>query len=1340
MKNEKKYIIGLDVGTTSVGWAVVNQVNFEVMKKNKKALWGVSLFEEASTAENTRNFRSTRRRYDRRRKRIKLLQDEFREEINKVDPLFFTKLKESFYNEDDEVNKTIKLSNEEKELRKKHQQKYKTIYHLRKDLIDSTEKMDIRLVYLAIHHMIKYRGNFLYSSNFNITSINIPEKINQLLQSFNNLVDSAFINEFNNEDIDCKNITDIFNITYKQDRNNSLKEYFNNIFTKKVSGELTKALAGYKFNVYDLLCVDSDEKLSISLIGTDYEDNIDKLEQELGDKIETLSLIKDFYDMIFLKNLFKDEKEISISKLMVKRFDKHQEDLKYLKNLLNNSKENYNKIFRTKNKHTCIYDLYINNKLSYEEFTKEVIKYIDNDEYIINEIDNATFLPRITSVENGKFPFQLNKYELEKIIENQQKYYPFLNNKIDNKFKIVKLLEFRIPYYVGPLNDTTNVKNEKNKNAWLIKNSDEVITPYNFDKVINLDDTAKIFIERMLSNCSYLLKEKTMPANSLLYSHYKVLNELKQIKVNGSKLSTEFIKYTIDNLFKKVSGNISNKMFINFLRTSQEFAGIYDFEVTGYSDNMKFANDMQSYYDFFNEENGFLKDVSYLQKEKENCAETIINYITIFEDKDILEKKVREEFSELNEDVIKKIRNKNYKGWSRLSKKLLTERYYKDPSDNIYKSIIDLMYETQDNFMQILFKEDYGFQKFIQEENKTKNTNKLDYSVVSDLATSPSNKKGIYQTLKVINEIVDYMGYEPETIVLEMAKGNGIKKRTENRKNQLLKLYKDNKNSISDYNKLIGEMNGFEKINDNKLFLYFIQEGRSLYTNERIDINDLNSYEIDHIIPRTLIKDDSIDNLALVHRNENQIKKDSFVLPYEYRVSNINWWKSLKDKKLISSKKMYNLMRSEYSKEDIDGFINRQLVETRQITKHVSNIINSFYENTNVFYINANLSSNYRSKFNLTKFRDLNDYHHAHDAYLAAVLGEYKQHYFKKEIDISKISELNKLFIKNHDYKKIRYGYIINSLDDEIYFDDTTGEILEFNKKQDNNNFNNQKFNSTVKYNLYRNDILISKKTEIKTGEFYKQTIYSKNDPKSKNGIPIKDNLKCNLYGSYSSMNPSYMCLVQYNDNVKLVGIPILIDAKSKENKIHFIKEHLKLKDEDGLIILKDRIPFNTLINYDNQLCRITGYSNNSKSNELINAYQFKINKENTIKWEKTLLKVFKNINDEDYNKYNEDLSELFSYILEFIKSNHPIYINLISKLVNIDFKLLDENDKIKLVKELINMIKCNSVSADLAFLKSNFNNRVGRMNGKNINSGTLIFQSITGLREEKYKIEKQNI
>ena len=149
----KPYIIGLDIGTSSVGWAVVDEETNKIIKKKRKSLWGVRLFEEATTAEDRRSKRSTRRRYDRRRQRIELLREEFSSEISKVDNNFYNKLDESFYNDLDKINKHNPFSAEDRKLINK----YKTIYHLRNRLINDKSQEDIRLVYLAIHYMIKYR-------------------------------------------------------------------------------------------------------------------------------------------------------------------------------------------------------------------------------------------------------------------------------------------------------------------------------------------------------------------------------------------------------------------------------------------------------------------------------------------------------------------------------------------------------------------------------------------------------------------------------------------------------------------------------------------------------------------------------------------------------------------------------------------------------------------------------------------------------------------------------------------------------------------------------------------------------------------------------------------------------------------------------------------------------------------------------------------------------------------------------------------------------------------------------------------------------------------------------
>ena len=634
----KKYNIGLDIGTTSVGWAVVEDGNQKIMRKGSKALWGVRLFEEAKTAAERRNFRSTRRRYDRRRNRIKLLQEEFQEEINKVDNQFFQKMQESKYQEKDIRNKKIKITPEEKEAIKDYNDKYKTIYHLRKRLINDSTKADIRLVYLAIHHLIKYRGNFLYgSTSFNVNNLDLSEKLKSFLVSIQNTIPELEIPEDYEELIDIDELAKLLLNPSKNDIKVGLKENISLITNKNFSTELGKALVGNKFSVGKLFMLeDTETKIDMNFNGTDYEDKYSDLENLLGDKIESLSELKELYDVVFLKRLFKGNNNTNISELMVERYNQHEKDLRLLKTLFDKDRKLYNKLLRTSDK-VCLYDEYIHNQISNEDFIKELKKLLEQlfnsnpeieqeykTQYEIDmkkRMDNGDFLPKITDTENGKYPYQLNKDELIKIIENQGKYYPFLLNKINDTYKIVKILEFRIPYYVGPL-----VSDKKSEFAWMERKVENVkITPYNFDEIVDKEKTAENFIKRMISHCTYLLDEYALPNNSIFYSRYKVLNELKQIKVNDQPLTNNQQQKIIKELFEKTNGNITNKKFTAYLRTQNDFDMYDEITVRGYSADGKFANNLQSYYDFFGP-NGIFTNTDYTEDE----ADEIIEWITIF--------------------------------------------------------------------------------------------------------------------------------------------------------------------------------------------------------------------------------------------------------------------------------------------------------------------------------------------------------------------------------------------------------------------------------------------------------------------------------------------------------------------------------------------------------------------------------------------------------------------------------------------------------------------------------------------------------------------------------------
>ena len=87
----KPYYIGLDVGTSSVGWAVTD-TDYNLLRFQGKHMWGSRLFPEAKTAKERRTQRTMRRRLQRRKQRLMILETLFACEINKVDKHFFERL------------------------------------------------------------------------------------------------------------------------------------------------------------------------------------------------------------------------------------------------------------------------------------------------------------------------------------------------------------------------------------------------------------------------------------------------------------------------------------------------------------------------------------------------------------------------------------------------------------------------------------------------------------------------------------------------------------------------------------------------------------------------------------------------------------------------------------------------------------------------------------------------------------------------------------------------------------------------------------------------------------------------------------------------------------------------------------------------------------------------------------------------------------------------------------------------------------------------------------------------------------------------------------------------
>ena len=94
----------------------------------------------------------------------------------------------------------------------------------------------------------------------------------------------------------------------------------------------------------------------------------------------------------------------------------------------------------------------------------------------------------------------------------------------------------------------------------------EIITGFNleeriikelFSQIVDLEGTADKFISNLTNYCTYIFGENTLPKESLIFQAYKVLNDLNNLKVNGSLISKEDKDYIIQNVYlkkKKIKG------------------------------------------------------------------------------------------------------------------------------------------------------------------------------------------------------------------------------------------------------------------------------------------------------------------------------------------------------------------------------------------------------------------------------------------------------------------------------------------------------------------------------------------------------------------------------------------------------------------------------------------------------------------------------------------------------------------------------------------------------------------------------------------------------------------
>lgn len=605
--------------------------------------------------------------------------------------------------------------------------------------------------------------------------------------------------------------------------------------------------------------------------------------------------------------------------------------------------------------------LEINQRLSKEKFPCEIqlerlkkygmvrgtIEAIDGDEeeILVNIFTTSSY-----------------KREAIAILEQQKKYYP----EIDDEFikKYIDIVTRKRDFYVGP-------GDEKNRTNYGIYKTDGTTIESIFDELIG--------------KCSIYPDQRRAPSASFTAQEFNLLNDLNNITVAGRKLTREEKENIIKDILE--SNNV------RIMTVIKNNAGLKD------------TNDIKG---FRIDKNGKPEFHTFEieRKIKKAMKNTNINYeefdiekkdrlaevLSLSMDYKTLKKKCNEEFPEFTDEDIEVLfdylqkNNSAYARWHSFSLKIM-------------KEMREDLYSKPKNQMNYLI--DKGLNKSIQDSFK--GYKYIPVGFLDKKIYNPVVKRAVNQSIRVINAIMEKYGVL-EAIVIEMP-------RETNEKEQKKKINDIQKQNEKEKNEAIDRARNEYGLKETQLYkqkglitkirLWYQQDGKCMYTGKAISIEDLvnspNVFEIDHIIPKSISLDDSLNNKVLVYSYANQLKGQrtpfgAFYVP----VKDINY-NEIKQRasKLLENKKInkikYDLLtfEEEINKYSVrQKFINRNLNDTRYASRVILKGLQEFMKtkgkNTQIHVVRGRFTYQLRRRWGIEKDRDESYAHHGVDATIVA--------------------------------------------------------------------------------------------------------------------------------------------------------------------------------------------------------------------------------------------------------------------------------------------------------------------------------------------------------------------
>lgn len=478
-----------------------------------------------------------------------------------------------------------------------------------------------------------------------------------------------------------------------------------------------------------------------------------------------------------------------------------------------------------------------------------------------------------------------------------------------------------------------------------------------------------------------------------------------------------------------------------------------------------------------------------------------------------------------------------------------------------------------------------------------------------------------------------------------------------------------------------------------------------------------NIYDVDHIFPRSKVKDDSLDNRVLVKKQVNAHKDNTYPLDSSIREKMKGSWHSLMDKGLISKKKYERLTRAtELSDSELSDFIARQIVETSQSTKAVASLFKELYPNTEIVYVKASTVSEFRHEYDFLKCREVNDFHHAKDAYLNIVVGN---------VYNERCTHNKSIFIKGLQTKT----YSLNKM---FSFNTPNAWSIDDNKSI-----------KIVRKTMNKNNIRFTRYALTRNGGLFKMNPLKKGSGQVslKQNSPLSDISK---YGGYDKPASSYFSFVKYEGKKgkemrQLVEIDSYIKARYEANPEKYLSENLGLKNP---VVLIPVVKYNACIEIDGFRMHISAKTGKQiiykPAMQLTVSYDTEKYIRNVVK----LNSMPENYNITELDKVSTDENiELFD-ILTYKMTDTVLKVKFGDMGAKIAshrdaFEKLDIRKQCFVLTEILKIIHCNAVLGNLTYIgEGSSSGRVG-LNSvlsevKGVKSIYLVHQSVTGLFEKK--------